>query len=1803
MLNIKNIIIEDKIYESLNSMVLKGFNRVDEIPVLVKILTSNQVNNSVRQYLKNEFELLKSLSIKGVRNVIEYDTIDNLPFIIMEYIDGNSLKDYSLNKNNEIEEFLDLAIQLCEILGDIHKNNIIHKDINPNNILIDRNGQVYIIDFGISTKLSIKLTNISKPENLEGTLAYISPEQTGRINRTIDYRTDIYSLGVTFYELITGRLPFTNKEPIELIHSHITKKETSIIDLLQEKKPNLKDKKIFEKISEIISRLLCKKPEDRYQSAYGIKNDLLQVKKLLSHEIFDFIPGQKDFNEKLIFPEILYGRENELSLLTSKIEEIKHSNPSIVLISGYSGIGKTSLVYEIQKPFIDKYGYFLEGKFEEYNQNIPYYAISSALNKFCRYILMESAQVLEYWKNKILAAIGENAQILIDIIPDLELIIGKQEQAEVLGTMETKNRFNLSFIVFMKTICQSESPIVLFLDDLQWADNSSFELLKLLLKDEEIRNLLIISTYRDLEIKQNYSFLSFIDKIQFEGTENKIIHLSNLKKDDVAKLLEIIIKQDENNIIELSNIIYKKTEGNPFFIKQFLYTLYEKYYLFIDHKGGEAFWNWDIEKIEKENLTENVIFLLTEKIKNLDEGLQEVLKIASCFGHLFSLQSISKVLEAEEDQVLKVIVKLIELGYLIPLSENFQTIENENLEINFGFIHDRVLEASYQLLEQQKKELLHFKIMNVLSEKSFNSDKDENIFELVTQANKSLNIFKKSKNTILLMNLNISAGEKALNSIAYENAFNYLSYARNLMHPEYWEINYTKVFNLYKNLVICSYILGKIELVERLTIECKENIKNSIEDLCEIKAMKIPILVSEEKLEEAKNLSLELVTELNFKISKNPSKLLVFKELLKLKIKYNTKKMSNLIHVSKCEEKKFYLIQQIFIQTGSAYFFSNPLLLLLTLVNNIELLFQKGYTPDSSGTIMTYAILNIGLFDDLVSGLYLADLAIEFSKKVNSRLTSYRNEFLYYIFLGHWRFNYKTFLSRYENIGNNLLSVGDLEFASYALFQEPYQSIILGEDLEDIEKLITKNKKTIQLLNQKNTSLYISQAHQFIENLIYEVKNPIQLIGEKFDFNENEENLIKEKNYPALLMSHFMQCMLGYLFESYQYSYEQFDLSKQFHESGKILMMFTYFRFYKTLSLIQLIKQNRKYSGFLFRLEVIKEIKKFKKYSEYNPEFYKSKYLILLAEYKSLNKNKNKARKIYLDAILSSKDSEVKIDISLAYELSGKYLLEQNEIEFGVFHIKKAYDMYLSSKMKSKCKQLEGKYSYLNLKFSNILNSNYSSSISESTINSLNKFTNKGSIQLTGNSISSSVDFFDFQSIVETFQALTGEIDLEKLLKKIMETALTNAGAEHAYLILPDRIVGNSDTNWIIKAEGHINKEILVIDIDKSRVPLSIINLVQRTKNIIVLDNAFQKGQFTHDPYIQMNQIKSVFCLPLIKQGKLNGILYLENNLITNAFTKDRIKILQVIASQAAISLENAGLYDYQVELTNSYSRFVPAEYLEILQKASVTEVKLGDFIAGEMTVMFSDIRSFTTLSETMTAQENFNFVNAYFKRVSPVIAENHGIILKYIGDAIMSVFKYKADDAVKSAIEEWNIIKEYNKDRIKRGYIPITSGFGINTGYMMLGMVGEENRMQGDVFSDHVNLASRLEGLTKYYGIPLIVSENVYANMKNKESYTFRYLDNVRVKGKNNSIRIYEVLEIYDEETREKKQDSLEEYKKGIYLYIAGKLKDSIEIFKRLEKQDPEDPIISLYKKRIEYFLLNGIPDTWTGVNVFDSK
>ena len=611
MLQLHDYSVNSQIYQSPNSIVYRGLKKKEHQPVILKLLRENYPTPEELTRYKQEYRITHNLNIRGVIKAEALLEYGNSFVIVFEDFGGESLKKLLQQQQFNLQECLQLGIKITENLESIHQAGIIHKDINPSNIVYNPDTQrLKIIDFGIATLLHSQTPNLVNPSLLEGTLAYISPEQTGRMNRSLDYRTDFYSLGVTLSELLTGKLPFESDDALELLHSHLAKQPLSIIN----HRWSVREKVIAQIIDRIIQKLMAKTAEQRYQSARGIQADLEACLGLLntSGEIDNFILGQQDRSDRFFIPEKLYGREREIDQLLREfkdvVEQPTDKGSKLILVSGYSGIGKSALVQELYQPITQVKGYFVSGKFDQYQRDIPYSAIATAFQDLIKQILSENDQSLQKWREKLRQALGENGQLVVDLIPELELIIGEQQKMARLSGVESQNRLNWVFRKFLQVFATSEHPLVLFIDDLQWADNATLKLIENLIKDREIKYFLLIGVYRNNEVKETHPLMFVLEELKKAQINWKSLSLKPLKEQSINQLVIDTLKNDLELITPLSKLICHKTNGNPFFAKEFLKTLYDKKLLNFDLKQQQ--WQWNIKQTKAQNITNNVVELM-----------------------------------------------------------------------------------------------------------------------------------------------------------------------------------------------------------------------------------------------------------------------------------------------------------------------------------------------------------------------------------------------------------------------------------------------------------------------------------------------------------------------------------------------------------------------------------------------------------------------------------------------------------------------------------------------------------------------------------------------------------------------------------------------------------------------------------------------------------------------------------------------------------------------------------------------------------------------------------------------------------------------------------------------------------------------------------------------------------------------------------------------------------------------------------------------------------------------------------------
>ncbi|MEG4245811.1 AAA family ATPase [Microcoleus sp. MON2_D6] len=1525
MISLPDITIVSQIYESANSLVYRGILKSNQQPLILKLLKEDYPTPAELYRYQQEYEITRLLNLEETIKAYELRKYDNTQLMLLEDFGGESLKILLDSRPLGLPEFLHLAIQITDALGKVHQKKVIHKDINPSNIVLNpQTGQIKIIDFGLSTILCQENPSLTSPNLLEGTLAYISPEQTGRMNRSLDYRTDFYSLGVTFYELLTNQLPFESVDALELVHCHIAQQPNS---------PHKINPSIPLSLSEIVMKLMAKNAEYRYQSAWGIKADLKTcLAQLINGKFQSFLLGYQDISPKLQLPQKLYGRESQIESLLSAFDRVASgqekqvgaglannlSNPTttqsqnlsvqgqteLMLISGYSGIGKSALVQQLYKLITQKSGYFIAGKFDQLQRDIPYQALVAAFQELVRQLLTETQGQLQQWREKIRRALGSNGQIIIDVIPEVELIIGKQNPVPELPATEARNRFNLAFQKFIQVFCQKEHPLVLFLDDLQWTDSATLQLIQLIMTDFTTQYLFVIGAYRDNEVTATHPAMLTLSEMKKQGVVINHLSLSPLNLNQVNEFIADTLKTEWVPTQRLAELVWQKTQGNPFFIKEFFKSLYTEQLLTFDLNAGA--WHWDLEQIITRNITDNVVEFMAEQIQTLSESAQKILRLAACIGNQFDLLTLSIINETSPKQTADELWNAIQAGLILPVGDDYKFLktnrEANDLKIIYKFAHDRIQQATYSLIPPDDKQAVHWKVGQLLLENTPPQVLQQKIFDIVNQLNFGIEAIDIELEKDKLAQLNLIAGKKAKASAAWKPAWNYLIIGINCLSADSWLCQYDLTLALYVETVEAAILSGHVQDMEKLADLVLQQ-ATSLLDKVKVYEVKIQAYTAQNKPLEAIDTALSVLKLLGIRFPKKPTKLNILFELMKTKLSLVGKPVEKLIDLPVMTNPDKLAAMRILSSILSAAHLARPELLPLIAFKQVNLSIKYGNTSVSSCAYATYGLILSGeTVGDIETGYQFGKLAILLLDKFNTKELTARTIFIVNYFVKHWKEHLRETLNPLQNAYSIALETGDLEYAAYSVCVYCYHSYVLGKELATVEAEMAMYSNTLSQLKQETSYYYNQLNRQVLLNLMGQAEDKCRLIGESYDETKMLP-LHREANAQNLCRSvYFYKLFLCYLFQDYQQAIENAKSAEKYSDSavGTIPL----YHFYNSLVYLAIYSDAPKSEQKLILQKVEVNQKNIKKWADFAPMTHLHKFYLVEAErYRVLGENA-RAIDYYDRAIALAKEHEYLNEEALANELAAKFYLAWGKEQVARAYMTNAYYCYLRWGATAKMTDLKQQYPELLKRFTKANFSDKSRNILSDTSNSI------------------SGETLDLAALMKASGAIASEIELDKLLTTLMKILLESCGAQTGYLIL------ESQGQLRVEASGEANSDrVMVLQSTpiETCLPLSIIHYVERTQEGLIETNVSREGRFTQDAYIKTQQPKSILCAPLINQGQLIGIVYLENNLADGVFTPDRLELIKLLSSQAAIALTNARLYTQVQSTQNRLNKFLNA--------------------------------------------------------------------------------------------------------------------------------------------------------------------------------------------------------------------------------------------------------------------------------------
>jgi PAS domain S-box-containing protein len=1411
--------------------------------------------------LTHEYELKDDLNEAWAALPLELVRERGEPMLVLKD-PGGELLDRLIGRPLGIETFIRLAVALASALARLHEYSFIHKDIKPSNIFADCvTGRVWLTGFGIASRRTREQQSPEPPESIAGTLPYMAPEQTGRMNRSIDSRSDLYSLGVTLYELFTGSLPFSAANPMEWVHCHIARKPVP---------PHERAANVPAPISAIVMKLLAKTAEDRYQTAVGVESDLRRclTEWEKRHRFEEFPLGESDTPDRLLIPEKLYGRTSETEALLAAFNRVvTNGTPELVLVSGHPGVGKSSVVNELHKALVPLNGLFASGKFDQYKRDIPYTTLAQAFQSLAHPLLSRSEGEFGDWRDSIQEALGPNARLMFDLVPELKLILGEQPPVTVLPPQDSQRRFQLVFRRFISVFARPEHPLALFLDDLQWLDAATLDLLEDLLTQPDVRHLLLIGAYRDNEVDAAHPLMRKLESIRRAGAQVQEIVLAPLARKDLEQLTGDSLRCEPERTVLLAELLQQKTEGNPFFVIQFLSSLADEALVDFDHR--KARWRWDLKRIHAKGYTDNVVDLMVAKLSRLPGKAQTLLQQLACLGDSASVAVLSMVSEESEDQTRDNLREAVRSGLVLQSDSAYR------------FLHDRVREGAYSFISESLRAATHLRIGRMLLAHTPPEKREEAIFEIVNQLNRGAALVSSAEEREQIAELNLIAGQRAKHSTAYKSALSYLIAGRSIMREDCWQQQATLTFGLEFHRAECEFLTGALVDAEARLSILSARVTRPV-DVAAVTHLREELFTTLGRSDRAIEVCLDYLRHVGVHWSTQPTTEEIQQEYEQLWRQISNRAIEDLIDLPMMTDPECRATMDVLAAVVSPALFTSPNLLCLVVCRMANLSLEYG---NCDGSCFAYAWLGMiigSFFHDYQTAFRFGKLGLDLVEQRGLR----RFEARVYLIFGHrvmpWTQPIQAGRPLVLRAFDAASKLGDLTFAAYSRDNLVTNLVACGDPLADVQR---EAETGVEFARQARFGLVIDRLTgqlRFIKTLRGLTPDFASFNDAEFDESRFEQHLQSEPNLAMAACWYWIRKLQARFFAGEYAS----AISAAANAEGLLWTSPSFFEiaeyhFYAALTRAAIYDPASTVERAQHLEALTAHHRQLLEWSEACPTNFANRALLVAAEIARLECREFDAAQLYDQAISSARANGFVHNEALANEIAARFYAAHGFEKIARVYLQDARHGYLCWGADGKVRQLERQFPRL-----------------------------ADDLRVAGPTITigTSVENFELGTLIKVSQAVSSEIVLDNLIDTLMRTAIEQAGADRGVLIVP------GENGLRLGAQATVSGETVRVHVcdqplTGATLPESVLHYVMRTGESVMLDDAAAQSSFAADPYIQRCQSRSILLLPLLAQAKLIGALYLENSLARGVFGPARVTVLKLLASQAAIALENTGLY------------------------------------------------------------------------------------------------------------------------------------------------------------------------------------------------------------------------------------------------------------------------------------------------------
>ena len=1437
------------------------------MPVLALAPVAEQPSPPSLRRLEHEWSLATELDTAWAAQPLALARHEGRAILILRD-PGGELLDQVIEQHrgrpSDLTRFLRIAMGLAAALGQVHRQGLIHRDIKPANVLVDGSGRVWLTGFGIASKLPRERLPPVPPEIIAGTLAYMSPEQTGRMNRSVDSRSDLYSLGVTLYELLTGSLPFTASDPMEWVHCHIARKPLAPVQRFAQ---------IPAPLSDMVMKLLAKTAEERYQTAVGLEHDLREcaIQWESQQRIEPFTPGQHEPPGPLLLPEKLYGRAGEIAALQNAFDSIvERPATALILVSGYTGIGKSSVVNELHKVLVPPRGLFAAGKFDQYKRDIPYATLAQAFQRLIRSILGTNEAEFGRWRESLLEALGTQGGLMVDLVPELKLVVGEQEPVAELAAADAQRRFQSVLRRFIGVFARPEHPLALFFDDLQWLDTATLDLLEDLLTGDGVPHLLLIGAYRDNEVDASHPLLRKLGAIKAAGVSSvEEITLGALDANHVSQLIADALHCETDRATELAQLILQKTDGNPFFVNQFLSALTDEGLIAFDSVHSR--WSWDLGRIHAKGYTDNVVDLMIGKLVRLPAATQQALQQLACLGNIASTEMLAIVHDTTGEEMHASFLE----------ARRHELVDF--LENSYRFVHDRVHEAAYALIPAGQRAAMHLRIGRKLVAHTPADKLDETIFDIVIQLNRASSIMTVQEEREQLAEFNLLAGKRAQASSAYVSALNYLTTGAALLTEDSWQQRRELRFALELTRAHCEFASGSIaEAEERLRSLSIRAVMTG--ERVAVACLQVDLYQGIDRSDEAVAVGLRALRHLGFDLPERPTQADTQRAYDGICTQLGADAIEDLVNLPLMSDPDSLAALDLLIRVAVPGFYASFHLGAVAVCAAVSLGLERGHSDASCIAYVQLGTLAGSHFGQFDAGYRFGRLGCDLVERPGLQRFQART-FHTFGFLVPWTQHFRNgraFLFRAFDLASR---TGEISYAGYACGQLNTNYLLAGDPLIEAQEQAEHGLAYARKVGFGTLEGWILGQLGLIRSL----RGLTNRLG-SFDeagFRESDLERALAGN-PALAFSecwyYVRKLQARYLAGEYV---DALQAALRAQPKSRARLEIVEFHFYDALCHAAVHESASSEDRKFHRARLMEHLDKLDTWALHCPENFVTRAALVAAELARIDGRELDAEQLYERAISSARAADLVHNEALANELAGRFYLARGfERIIANAYLREARDCYRRWGADAKARQLEDRYPLIRA---------------------------EKSLSDTG-TILASVEHLDLATVIRVSEAVSGEIEQEKLVDTLMRTAIECAGAERGVLIL------RRANEYLIEAEATTGVDGLIVALRQANMtgadlPAFAFQFVLRTSQSLLLHDAAADSSFSTDEYIRQRGTRSMLCLPIVKQKKLVGVLYLENNLAPFVFTSERVAVLQLLASQAAISLENAHLYsDLQLQ-------------------------------------------------------------------------------------------------------------------------------------------------------------------------------------------------------------------------------------------------------------------------------------------------